>query len=80
MVHRNSIFNFLGQHVLLGALRHGRVCASSEAGSHAHLPNPAAQLLVLSAFLYQHAARGELTFGGCFHGGLTTDLTGTAQF
>lgn len=33
-----------------------------------------------SAFLYQHAARGELTFGGCFHGGLTTDLTGTAQF
>lgn len=46
-----------------------------------HLPNPTTQLLVLlSAFLDQHAARGELTFGGCFHGGLTTDLTGTVQF
>lgn len=42
MVHRNSIFSFLGQHGLLGALRHGRARASSEAGSPAHLPNPAA--------------------------------------
>lgn len=53
MVHRNSIFNFLGQHGLLGALRHGRARASSEAGSPAHLPNPAASSWSSSACLYQ---------------------------